>query len=41
MPQWRSGAEVERKSISQWFLKIADYAEELLRGLDVLEREVE
>ena len=34
---WRSGAEVERKSISQWFLKITDYAEELLQGLDQLE----
>ena len=32
---------LELKSISQWFLKITDYAEELLRGLDVLEREVE
>ncbi|MEE8494861.1 MAG: leucine--tRNA ligase [Xanthomonadales bacterium] len=34
---WRSGAVVERKSISQWFLKITDYAEELLRGLDHLD----
>jgi len=34
---WRSGAEVERKSIAQWFLKITDYAEELLLGLDELE----
>lgn len=34
---WRSGAIVERKSISQWFLKITDYAEELLTGLDQLE----
>jgi leucyl-tRNA synthetase len=34
---WRSGAEVERKSIPQWFLKITDYAEELLNGLDDLE----
>ncbi len=34
---WRSGAEVERKSITQWFLKITDYAEELLQGLDALE----
>jgi len=34
---WRSGAEVERKSISQWFLKITDYSEELLQGLDKLE----
>jgi leucyl-tRNA synthetase len=34
---WRSGAVVERKSIPQWFLKITDYAEELLDGLDKLE----
>jgi leucyl-tRNA synthetase len=34
---WRSGAEVERKSISQWFLKITDYNEELLTGLDELD----
>jgi len=34
---WRSGAVVERKSIPQWFLKITDYAEELLQGLDKLE----
>jgi len=34
---WRSGAVVERKSISQWFLKITDYAEEMLQGLDQLE----
>jgi leucyl-tRNA synthetase len=34
---WRSGAVVERKSIPQWFLKITDYAEELLIGLDELE----
>ncbi len=34
---WRSGAVVERKSITQWFLKITDYAEELLQGLDQLE----
>jgi leucyl-tRNA synthetase len=34
---WRSGAVVERRSIPQWFLKITDYAEELLRELDRLE----
>lgn len=34
---WRSGAVVERKSIPQWFLKITDYAEELLAELDHLE----
>ncbi len=31
---WRSGAEVIRKTIPQWFLKITDYAEELLESLD-------
>ncbi|MGD8383791.1 MAG: leucine--tRNA ligase [Lysobacterales bacterium] len=34
---WRSGAVVERRSIPQWFLRITDYAEELLNGLDELE----
>lgn len=34
---WRSGALVERKEISQWFIKITAYAEELLTGLDTLE----
>lgn len=33
---WRSGALVERREISQWFLKITDYAEELLADLDKL-----
>lgn len=33
---WRSGALIERREISQWFLKITDYAEELLSGLDKL-----
>ncbi|PJD93618.1 MAG: leucine--tRNA ligase [Legionella sp.] len=34
---WRSGALVERKEISQWFLKITAYADELLEGLDTLD----
>ena len=34
---WRSGALVERKEISQWFIKITAYADELLAGLDSLE----
>ncbi len=34
---WRSGAPVEKKSITQWFLRITDYAEELLNGLDQLD----
>ncbi len=33
---WRSGAKVERKLLRQWFLKITDYAEELLNDLDQL-----
>jgi len=34
---WRSGALVERREIPQWFLRITDYAEELLAELDRLE----
>ncbi|MDN3554772.1 leucine--tRNA ligase [Halomonas maura] len=34
---WRSGAPVERKEIPLWFLKITDYAEELLADLDKLD----
>jgi len=33
---WRSGAVVEKREIPQWFLKITDYAQELLDGLDKL-----
>lgn len=33
---WRSGALVERREIPQWFLKITDYADELLSELDNL-----
>ncbi|AFZ23387.1 leucyl-tRNA synthetase [Cylindrospermum stagnale PCC 7417] len=33
---WRSGAKVERKLLRQWFLKITDYAEELLNDLEKL-----
>jgi leucyl-tRNA synthetase len=35
---WRSGALVERRKLSQWFLKITDFAEELLDGLDDLDQ---
>ena len=34
---WRSGALVEKKKIPQWFIKITDYAEELLTSLDDLD----
>ncbi len=33
---WRCDAHVERKEIPQWFIKITDYAEELLADLDKL-----
>jgi len=33
---WRSGAEVEKRKLNQWFLKITQFAEELLSGLDDL-----
>jgi leucyl-tRNA synthetase len=33
---WRSGAEVEKREFAQWFLKITDYAEDLLQALDSL-----
>jgi leucyl-tRNA synthetase len=34
---WRSGADVERRKLSQWFLKITDFAEDLLDGLKTLD----
>ncbi|MCV2402443.1 leucine--tRNA ligase [Marinomonas sp. C2222] len=34
---WRSNALIERKEISQWFIRITDYAEELLNDLDQLD----
>ena len=33
---WRTGALVEKREIPQWFLKITDYAQQLLDGLDTL-----
>ena len=33
---WRTGAEVEQKTLSQWFFKITHYAEELLADLEKL-----
>ncbi len=34
---WRSGALIEKREIPQWFLKITDYAEQLLIDIDKLE----
>ena len=35
---WRSGAQVESKELSQWFLKTSAYSEELLSYLNELDR---
>jgi leucyl-tRNA synthetase len=34
---WRCGASVEKKEIEQWFVRITDYAEELLEGMREIE----
>jgi leucyl-tRNA synthetase len=34
---WRSGAEVERRELTQWFFKISDFSEELLERSDGLD----
>tara|TARA_A100000164_G_scaffold304442_1_gene280407 strand:+ start:880 stop:3435 length:2556 start_codon:yes stop_codon:yes gene_type:complete len=33
---WRSGATVERKKLNQWFFRISDFSEDLLKGLETL-----
>jgi leucyl-tRNA synthetase len=35
---WRSGAVVEQRELTQWFLKITRYSEDLLAALDQLDR---
>ena len=35
---WRSGALVEKKKLTQWFLRITQYADELIEGLKTLDR---
>ncbi len=34
---WRSGADVERRDLTQWFFKISDYSDDLLSALDTLD----
>ena len=35
---WRSGAAVEKRLLSQWFFRITEYADDLLKALDGLDR---
>jgi leucyl-tRNA synthetase len=35
---WRSGAIVEKRKLTQWFLRITDYADALIEGLGALDR---
>jgi len=34
---WRSGAQVERKKLNQWFFKISKFSDELLKSLETLD----
>jgi leucyl-tRNA synthetase len=33
---WRSGAEIEKKELTQWFFKISNYSQDLIDSLDLL-----
>ena len=35
---WRSGADVERKKLNQWFFNISKFSSELLEGLESLDK---
>tara|TARA_R110002012_G_scaffold302549_2_gene503713 strand:- start:199310 stop:201871 length:2562 start_codon:yes stop_codon:yes gene_type:complete len=35
---WRSGAIVEKRKLNQWFLRITQYADDLIDGLETLDR---
>ncbi len=35
---WRSGAPVERRKLYQWFFKITEFADDLLQGIETLDR---
>ncbi|KOS19623.1 Leucine--tRNA ligase [Escovopsis weberi] len=36
---WRSGAKVEKRKLKQWFFRISEFSDELLRDLDVLAKD--
>lgn len=35
---WRSGAKIERRKLTQWFLKITEFADELIDGIKTLDK---